>query len=257
MRLHAKGTVAAATCLVLFAGLASAALAQDGESLQRVIAVSSSGVAKVRPDLAIVLLEIRSTSPLAANALEELNGKRTAVANKLKDLGFKDSEVQFSGSQFTPAGGRLVMVGGQRPTGFDVYNTLQLRMPNLDPAKQTELAGRIASILDELGRAGASVAPPDMVQMSLGGSSAVIFTVQNADKGEQQAYEQALANARPVAEQLAKAIGVKIIGVHSVRVATPRPIQRPGSVLPELTYSSTSPNEIPVRVDLVVNYSFK
>ena len=71
--------------------------------------------------MAVVFLNVKSTAPLAADAFHQ-NGKKVEEAKtRLAALSYKDDQVKFSGNRFAPAGGGM-FYGGQRPTGFDVYN---------------------------------------------------------------------------------------------------------------------------------------
>lgn len=230
----------------------------DEEEDEKVIAVSSMGTVRALPDLAVILLEVRSTSPLAANALEENNNKRTAVMAKLGELGLEEDQIEFSANQFTPAGGGRYIPGGQRPTGFDVYSTLQIQVPIAGRGEE-DLGIQIASVLDELSKAGASTLSRDISMYSLGDSSAVVFTLEDPGEQEKAAYEQAFSKARPVAEQIAQKMGVKIRGVQSVRSSMPRQPVRPYPTpsLLDFEHISTSPDELTIKANVTVNFSFQ
>ena len=224
------------------------------------ISVSTLGKVKAKPDACVLLLEVRSTSPLASDALQQNAKKVTEVSAKMKELGFKEEDTKWSGNQFTPAGGgRYYMPAGQRPTGFDVYNTLQVWMRNVSSANPEELFKKVAATLDELGKIGVSVMSYDISRISLGGASTVIFTLQHPEEYEKQAYEMAIEKARPVAEDLAKKMGVKVTGVHSVQSSIPRLPERPygGGTELDFVHYSSSPDELTVRANMVVNFSFK
>ena len=107
--------------LVILYALAGAALLKAQENQMPAISVSASGKASAKPDLAVVFLNIKSTAPLAADALSQNSKKVEEVKSRLATLGYKDDQVKFSGNRFAPAGGGM-FYGGQRPTGFDVYN---------------------------------------------------------------------------------------------------------------------------------------
>ena len=229
----------------------------DTDELDKVIAVSTTGSVKAMPDVAMILLEVRSTSPLAANALEENNNKRAAVITKLGELGLPDDQVEFSANQFTPAGGGRYIPGGQRATGFDVYATLKIKVPIAGQSFE-ELGGRLAAVLDELSKAGAATLSRDISMYSLGGSSAVVFTLKDPSEQENAAYEKAIFRAKPVAERIAKKMGVRITGVQSVKSSMPtRPVRPyPGAGLLDYAHLSTSPDELTIKANVTVNFSF-
>jgi uncharacterized protein YggE len=203
-------------------------------------------------------MEVRATAPLAADALQENTRKVAAIGAKLKEMGFKESEVRFSGSQFTPAGGgRYVMAGGPRVTGFDVYNVIQIRLAGIDPERPEVLNEKVAAVLDELSKVGASILSPDISRMSLGGSSTVVFTVQDPEKYEREAFELAVERARPIAEQIARKMGVKISAMESIQ-STPGPQRATyGSEPVDLTYVSTSPDQVLIKMNAFVRFSYK
>jgi uncharacterized protein YggE len=229
----------------------------DADS-NRVISINSFAKVKVKPDACVLFLEMRSTSPLAADALQQNVKKMGEILAKVKDLGIKDEEVKLSGNLFTPpGGGRYYMPAGQRPTGFDVDNSLQIWLRNFDPANLEELGKKLATILDELGKIGVSAQSPDFSRMSLGGSSVAAFTIQNPEPAEKQAFDQAIDKAKPIAEELAKKMGVKIVGIHSIQAMTPRMPERPMGSETDLVYTSSSPDELYVKTSLTVNFGYK
>jgi hypothetical protein len=113
------------------------------------------------------------TAPLAEDALQDSAKRVSAILARLKEVGIKESDVRLSGNQFTPAGGgRYVMPGMQRVTGFEIFNVLQVRLPLTEGTAAEAMQSRIAGLLYELIKAGASMLSPDVSRMSLGGNSA-------------------------------------------------------------------------------------
>ena len=226
------------------------------------INVSADGKASAKADVAIVFMSVRSTSPLAADALEQNNKKVQEVKSRLSALGYKDEQVKFSGNRFAPAGGRVYIVGAQRPTGFDVYNNVIIYLdPQLlnDPA---QFNARASSLLDELSKAGASPTEMPISSMSMGGSSVVAFSVKDPAPCEKQATLQALEKARPLADEIARRMKVQITGIESTTVS---PMGRSGAQVQAGTpleevpyeYFSSSMDEVPVRVRVDVRYTYK
>jgi len=109
--------------LLLIALICMGTLSLSAQENQKpMISVSADGKASAKADIAIVLMSVRSTSPLAADALEQNNKKVEDVKGRLTALGYKDAQVKFTGNRFAPSGAGIFYPGGQRPTGFDVYN---------------------------------------------------------------------------------------------------------------------------------------
>jgi uncharacterized protein YggE len=243
--------------LVLCFGVILAA-AQGQSERPNLISVSSSGKVKAKPDVCLTVLEVRSSAPLASDALQQNEKRVVEIMARLKELGIKDPEIHWAGHQFAPSGGgRIYMPGGQRPTGFEVYNVLEIRIKNPDVSDFGKFSAKIASLLDELGKLGAGMLSPDLSRFSLGGSSAVVFALENPAPYERQAQEQAIEKAKPIAEQLAQKMGVKLTGIHSVQTNI-LPASRPvGGYEIEYTYAASSPDDLSVRANVNVNFSFK
>jgi uncharacterized protein YggE len=234
---------------------------QAQESQKPAISVTSAGKVTAKADLAIVFMTVRSTSPLAADALEQNNKKVQVLKDRLTALGYKEDKVKFSGNRFAPAGGPGIFYGGgQRPTGFDVTNSvfIYLEGPELNDLQQFNT--RVSGLLDELSKLGASPLDTPISRISMGGSSVVAFTVKDPSVLEKQAYQQAIENARPIADDIARHMKVQITGVESVTTRPEAQIQEQyASPLEEITYRylASSLEEVPIRVSLVVRYSYK
>jgi uncharacterized protein YggE len=207
-------------------------------------------------------MTVRSTSPLAADALDQNNKKVQEVKGRLTALGYKDEQVKFSGNRFAPTGAGMYYPGGQRPTGFDVYNNVTVY---LDPQLLNGVAqfnARVSSLLDELSKAGASPTNTPISTMSMGGASVVAFSVKDPAPYEKQASLQALEKARSLAEEIAQRMKVQITGIQWTSVS---PMGRSGAQglagtpLEEVPYEyvSSSMDEVPVRVRVDVRYSYK
>src|ERR1700733_3545985 len=70
-----------------------------------VITVSRSGEATAKPDLGILIMSIRSTSPIADEAVADNGRKAAAVESALSGLGFAPASYQITSVNFGQAGG--------------------------------------------------------------------------------------------------------------------------------------------------------
>jgi uncharacterized protein YggE len=247
--------------LVAFATLSLGA-PQAQTNPKPTISVNAEGKVSAKADVAIVFMTVRSTSPLAADALEENNKKVQDVKTRLTTLGYKDEQIKFSGNRFAPTGERVYYAPGQRPTGFDVYNNVSIY---LDPQllnDVTQFNARVSSLLDELSKVGAAPTNTPISSMSMGGSSVVAFSVKDPAPYEKQATLQALEKARPLADEIARRMKVQITGIESTTVSpmgrTGAQVQA-GTPLEEVPYEyfSSSMDEVPVRVRVDVRYTYK
>jgi uncharacterized protein YggE len=226
------------------------------------ISVNAEGKASAKADVAIVFMTVRSTSPLAADALEENNKKVQDVKARLTTLGYKDEQVKFSGNRFAPTGERVYYAPGQRPTGFDAYNNVSIYLDPQFLNDVTQFNARVSSLLDELSKAGAAPTNTPISSMSMGGSSVVAFSIKDPAPYEKQASLQALEKARSLADEIARRMKVQITGVESTYVSSIGRIGaqvQAGTPLEEVPYEyfSSSMDEVPVRVRVDVHYTYK
>jgi uncharacterized protein YggE len=229
------------------------------ESQKPAISVTSSGKVSAKPDLAVVFLNVKSTAPLAADALNQNTKKVEEIKGRLAALGYKDDKVKFSGHRFAPAGSGIYY-GGQRPTGFDVYDFVFVYLDGPVLKDVNELNSKVSSILDELSKLGASPSEAPISRISMGGTSIVAFTLKDPSPYEKEAYLQAMEKARPIADDIARRAKVQIIGIDSVTsAAQPRFQEQFPNPLEELPYQyfSSSTEEVPIRVSLTVRFSYK
>lgn len=150
--------------------------------------------------------------------------------------------------------------GGQRPTGFDVYNFVFVYLNGPELKDVSLLNGRVSTVLDEMGKVGASPSETPISRVSLGGASVVAFTVKDPSAYEKEAYLQAMEKARPIADDIARRMKVQITGIDSVTSVGQARIQEQfPNPLDELPYQyfSSSTEEVPIRVSLTVRYSYK
>lgn len=234
----------------------------NGSQTPPTISVASTGKITAKPDLAVVFLSVRSSAPLAADALQQNTKKVDEVRQKLAAMGYKDQAVRFTGNRFSPAGQGMYYGGGQRPTGFDVYNSLYVFIEGSDLKDVTQLNAKAGTLMDEMSKVGASPINTPISPMSMGGASVLAFTIKDSTAAEREAYLQALEKARPIADDIARRLKVQITGIESVSM---NPQNRamyvggPASPLDELPYEfySSSLDEVPVRVSLNVRYAFR
>jgi uncharacterized protein YggE len=248
--------------MLAFVSLLNVASSLPGqEPLKPAISVTSSGKATAKPDLALVFMTVRSSSPLAADALEQNNKKVQAVRERLAALGYKEDKVRFTGNRFSPAGGPGIYYGGgQRPTGFDVSNSVLVFIEGPELSDLRQFNSRVSTLLDELSKLGASPFELPISRISMGGVSVVAFTVKDPSGAQTQASQEALEKSRPIAEEIARRMKVQITGIESVSTQqNPRVSDAFPTPLDDLPYEywSSSIDEVPVRVNLVVRYSYK
>jgi uncharacterized protein YggE len=232
------------------------------EPTKPTLSVTAFAKVSAKPDIAIVSLTIRSSAPLAADALEQNTKKVQTVKERLTALGYKDDQVSFTGNQFAPAGGAMASIypGAARATGFDVSVNLYVSIRGADLDDVAQFNRRVSTLLDELSKIGASPVETPISRIAMGGSSVVVFTVKDPAAYVKEATALAMEKARASANEIAQRLKVQITGIESVNTA---PVARmseamlaQGEDLP-YEYISSSISEVPIRVSLTVTYSFK
>ncbi len=98
---------------------------------------------------------------------------------------------------------------------------------------------------------------PDLSRYSLGGTSALVFAVENPEAYEKQAYQEAMEKAKPIAEEIAQKMGVKLAGIQSVTAGAVTVVRPAGGYEIEYAYIASSPDDLSVRANVVVHYAFK
>ncbi len=113
-------------------------------------------------------------------------------------------------------------------------------------------------MLDELSKLGASPFQMPISRISMGSSSIIAFTAKDPAPYEKRATPQTIEKARPIPDDIARRMKVEMVDsvtpvrAERVREAYPTPLDETG-----YEYISSSTEEIPIRVSLVVRYAFK
>jgi len=248
--------------LLLVTGLSTMPLyAKKPAGDENHLTVSVQGKVNAKADLAIVFMTVRSTAPLAADALEENNKKLEGIKVRLKALDYKDEQVKIGGARFGPAGGGVYYAGGQRPPGFDAYSSLYIYIEGPEINDPAQFSKGVSTLLDELSKEGATASNLSNANTALGGGSEVLFSIKDPAPYEKQATQQALDKARPLADEVAGRMKVNITGVCSLSVS---PAARAAAGVPVATldeipydYFSSSVDAVPVQVHVNITYTYK
>lgn len=224
-----------ATILVLSLASSQSALAQvrtatsdaqpentDAQSVQNhVITVSRSGEAFAKPDLGILIMSIRSSSPIADEAVAANAQKAKAVESAFAGLGIAPAAYQISSVTFGQGGGPRF--GLQQPEMAAAYEANQYVYVFFESAELNDVARlteRTATVIEALRKAGALPANtqgfgPIMPTAAQG--SLIIYTIKDPTQYEHQALQKAIARARDAAQDIATGAGVQITGLRNVQ----------------------------------------
>ncbi len=192
------------TAPTLTAVRAAPQLLQTGDSGVYTINVNGRGVANATPDIVDIQLGIETINANAQQALTQNTTQMTALMNAVKQLGVADKDIQTAvynvwiEQVYDPTTGQST--GELR---YHVVNLLAIRLRDVS---------KTGDLLQAAAQAGAN------------NINSINFGVADTAALERQAREQAVADAKAKAEQLATSLGVKVGTVRTVAEYTSTPI---------------------------------
>lgn len=155
--------------------------------MERTVAVSGTGVAKVQPDVAHVSTGVVAEAATAKEAIARNTAAMSKLVGGLKKAGVAAADIQTTTFSVNP---RYTQPKDGRPgtiSGYQVTNQVRLTIRNV---------ARLGDLLDEAIALGANQV------------NHVAFDVADAEALKDDARKQAIANARKRAELYAAAAGV-------------------------------------------------
>jgi uncharacterized protein YggE len=266
--------------LVLSTSPSAAQIMMADGSHQPGISVYGTGETVAKPDVVEISLRATATAELTGDAIIKYRDtkRRTLEAfDKLKLDKLEIEELGVSLSDQTSAEAMQMMWRGmQAPAGkakVEISSALQLRLAGIREHSPEQVMETVGKLLDTAKDSGASIGPTQ-AEMNMAwrygqqpNSTLVRFIVRDLNKLREEAYENAVEDARKRARRLAKLNGIKlgdVLGVQEVQVSgddqqmTTTPW---GQVIPshkkasEPEISSEQFAEIPFRVKLLVRFS--
>lgn len=170
----------------------------------RDVTVQGHGEVTAKPDVARITLGVTTgTQPTAKVALDLLSRRFTDVVNAVKALGVKEEDVKTTNLSINPQ--YDFREGRQAIRGFEASESIQVTIRDL---------GKIGDVLAKTTLEGVNQA------------SGITFEMDDPNTLQREAQEKAIKNARENAEQLAKALGVRLGRVktfHATGSAPPYP----------------------------------
>lgn len=237
--------------------------AQSQNSRDHVITVSRGGEAYAKPDLGILVMTIRSTAPIAEEAVAENGRKAKAVESALAGLGFAPQGYKITSVTFGQAG--VAHYGPSQPeiTAYEASQFVYVFFEAADLTDVGQLTEKTAAVIEGLRKAGAvptNIGGPRLPTAQPG--ALIIYTIKDSAQYEKQALQQAIARARDAAQDIAIGTGVQITGLRNVKSSFLYGNYGPrsGSITLEgLTYRwySTKSDEIEIGASATVDYDFK
>ena len=166
------------------------------------ISVSGYGEAVAVPDIATFSFSVVSEKPTVAAAQADATTKANAATAYLKNAGIEDKDIQTSDYSVSPMYDYVqkACVNGFCPGGEQVLRGYQVRQTTTVKVRDTEKAGEV---LGGVGTTGATEV------------SGLQFTFDDPNQVEDEARQEAIADAKAKADELAKQLGVRIVRVVS------------------------------------------
>lgn len=189
--------------VALFYTRPSVAQSNTGVPGMRQVSVLGHGEVKARPDTATVQIGVEIEAANAKEALAQNNTRAQALMKQLAELGVAEKDIQTSNFSIYPTYG----TDGRQVTGYRVSNIVTVKIRQLDQA---------GDLLDRV------------VQVGANSIYGLAFSVDDPAQLLEQARQQAVADAKARAGQLASAGGASVgeLLVISENVAGP-PIALP------------------------------
>lgn len=211
------------------------------QTMPRTIAVTGSGSAFLDPDLAYVTIGVQTEAEEAAEAVADNNTQSQELIDALREFGIAASDIQttnfsiFPQQQYDPQG---------RTTGEILYvvnNSVQVTVRDLD---------QVGDLLDAAVQAGAN---------SIYG---IQYDVEDKTEALSGARQDAVANARALAEELAQAAGVSVGDVVSISIGgagypTPMPLFKGADMAQAEASVPVNPGQMHLTVEVTVVYAIE
>jgi uncharacterized protein len=251
----------------------------DGSNHSPGISVYGTGETVAKPDVVEISLRATAAAELTGDAIIKYRDtkRRTLEAfDKLKLEKLEIEELGVSLSDQASAEAMQAMWRGMAATAgkakVEISSALQLRLSGIRDRTPEQVMETVGKLLDTAKDSGASVGPTQSeMQMAWrygqqANSTLVRFIVRDLNKLREEAYENAVHDARTRAQRLAKLNGIKlgeVLGVQEVQVSgddqqlvtTPWGQTMPSKKAHEPEISSEQFADIPFRVKLLVRFS--
>jgi len=175
---------------------------QAEEQARRTISVTGNGTATAAPDVAYVVIGVESINEDAALAVEDSTKRMDAVMAALEELGIAAKDVQTVNYNMwleqTAKPEVRTLVETDEPQLMERYHVAnQVRVTVRDMTK-------VSDLLEKALQAGANRV------------EGITFGIEDTDALSEQAREEAIADAKAKADQLATGFGAKVGAVYSV-----------------------------------------
>ncbi len=210
------------------------ALSKGGEPQNNEgITVTGTATVKGKPTEVEISGTITGEGELANDASVKFHDNKKKITAAIDALKNPDLTMESEGSdiheQMDPQQQQRIMqgmgAGESSKMRVQISETIKLKLKNVDKLDTPKLFETVLKLIDTSRDAGIAIgpaAPTNYYQMQMqaqmgGGNSLVTFKIPDVADVENQAYKQAIADARAKAQRIADLSGVKlgkVLGVH-------------------------------------------
>ena len=211
-------------------------------------------------------MAIRSSSPIADEAVAQNGQKATAAEAALAQLGLAPADYQISSVTFAQAGAAMPRFPGQAEiAAYDATQYVYVFFGAADLSDIGKLTQKTAAVIEALRKAGAvpaNAGPPFVAGPASAQGALIIYTVKDPTQYEHEALQMAIARARDAAQEIATGTGVQIAGLRNVQSGylSGNVMPRSGpSPLEGLKYRwfTTKSDELQIIANATLEYDFK
>jgi uncharacterized protein YggE len=207
----------------------------EATPVTRTVSVMGNGIITGTPDQATIYVGVRTDATTSAEALTDNNEQMTALINTLKTAGVVARDIQTSDFSIYPRYNDGTN-GELRVIGYEVSNSVHITVRDLT---------KLGTILDAAVRAGSNQV------------SGISFGFSDPAALVDQAREQAVANARANAEQLATLTDAELGAVVTISEGInnyPTPIYRDTMAQAEMSSVPIESGQSSVNVSVNITY---
>lgn len=196
------------------------------------VSVTGKGEVVAKPDVVEIKLRVAGSAELTDDAIIKHRDARDRVlkafeALKLQNLKAEDASLNVHSAMSREQAQMMINRGIVQPSNapgqIEVSSTVRVRLTGIDKMPPDDLMKTIGKLLDTAKDSGAGLGPTDEEQAMAARygrtttGTMVRFVVTGADQMREEAYKEAVKDARQRAERLAKLHSAKLGGVQSVQ----------------------------------------
>ncbi len=203
------------------------------------VAVKATAVVKLRADLLEIDANVSGNSELAGDAITKYRNNRQRAVDAIEALqipGLKVSSGRIDITSQPDAGSQQARMRGMpaapslnRP--LNLAEPLIIRIEGVDKLTNDQILETLVKIVDAGKDAGISIGGPEgqatfnpyVGNYVSSGASVVRFRLSDVEGARQQAFDEAMKNARRQGERLAKLAGLKLGRVRSINETSSTP----------------------------------